>query len=143
MRLWSLHPKYLDTKGLVALWREALLAQKVLAGKTKGYRNHPQLDRFKKHKNPPAMIGSYLEGVLEEAQRRGYSFDPSKIENRLKRKTQFFVNSKQRDFELLHLKTKLKIRSPDDFVELKKVKRTQLHPLFKAKPGPIEDWEIQ
>ena len=48
MRLWSVHPKYLDSKGLVALWREALLAKQVLEGGTKGYRNHPQLDRFKK-----------------------------------------------------------------------------------------------
>lgn len=47
MRIWSLHPKYLDTKGLVALWRETLLAQHVLSGKTKRYKNHPQLARFK------------------------------------------------------------------------------------------------
>ncbi|HKX52383.1 MAG TPA: pyrimidine dimer DNA glycosylase/endonuclease V [Nitrosospira sp.] len=37
MRLWTLHPRYLDTKGLVAAWREALLAQKVLSGLTSGY----------------------------------------------------------------------------------------------------------
>jgi hypothetical protein len=36
MRLWTLHPKYLDARGLVALWREALLAQKVLRGATRG-----------------------------------------------------------------------------------------------------------
>jgi hypothetical protein len=29
-RIWSLHPKYLDARGLVALWREGLLAQAVL-----------------------------------------------------------------------------------------------------------------
>ena len=46
MRLWSLHPKYLDARGLVALWREALLAQAVLRGETRGYRHHPQLARF-------------------------------------------------------------------------------------------------
>jgi hypothetical protein len=33
MRLWSLHPEYLDANGLVALWREALLAQAFLQGK--------------------------------------------------------------------------------------------------------------
>lgn len=32
MRLWSLHPSYLDAVGLVALWREGLLARKVLQG---------------------------------------------------------------------------------------------------------------
>ena len=37
MRLWSLHPRCLDAKGLVALWREGLLAQEVLRGKTRDY----------------------------------------------------------------------------------------------------------
>lgn len=52
MRIWSVHPSLLDAKGLVACWRETLLAQKVLQGLTKGYKNHPQLDRFS---NPPAQ----------------------------------------------------------------------------------------
>ena len=67
MRLWSLHPGYLDSQGLVALWREALLAQKVLAGKTRGYKNHPQLERFKAHPHPPQAIAAYLVSVWEEA----------------------------------------------------------------------------
>ena len=69
MRLWSLHPRYLDAKGLVALWREALLAQKVLHGNTKGYRNHPQLTRFKQQQNPLAAIAAYLREVQREAPR--------------------------------------------------------------------------
>src|SRR5581483_1871331 len=79
MRLWTLHPKYLDAKGLVALWREALLAQKVLRGKTKGYRHHPQLIRFQEHANPVAALAAFLKAVHEEATRRGYEFDGSKI----------------------------------------------------------------
>src|SRR5579862_5032823 len=79
MRLWTLHPKYLDAKGLVALWREALLAQKVLRGKTKGYRHHPQLARFKAHENPVVALAAYLREVHKEAKRRGYAFDGSKI----------------------------------------------------------------
>src|SRR5690349_19296337 len=79
MRLWTLHPKYLDTKGLVALWREALLAQKVLRGKTKGYRHHPQLIRFKAHQKPATALAAYLREVHREARRRGYAFDSSKI----------------------------------------------------------------
>ena len=47
MRLWSLDPAHLDRQGLVACWREALLAQAVLAGRTRGYRHHPQLERFR------------------------------------------------------------------------------------------------
>jgi hypothetical protein len=34
---------------LVAVWREGLLAQAVLQGKTNGYKNHPQLDFEVKH----------------------------------------------------------------------------------------------
>ncbi|MFP3165813.1 MAG: pyrimidine dimer DNA glycosylase/endonuclease V, partial [Nitrososphaeria archaeon] len=34
MRLWSLHPSFLDKQGILGVWREGLLAQKVLIGKT-------------------------------------------------------------------------------------------------------------
>ena len=79
MRLWSLHPKYLDPQGLVALWREALLAQAVLRGKTKGYRHHPQLERFTSHRSPRLAINAYLGSIYEEAASRGYAFDRRKI----------------------------------------------------------------
>jgi len=72
MRLWSLHPRYLDTQGLVALWREALLARAVLRGETKGYRNHPQLDRFRSHAASVSAINTYLARVYDEAVARGY-----------------------------------------------------------------------
>src|SRR6187549_2912202 len=79
MRIWSLHPKYLDTKGLVALWRETLLAKHVLEGKTKGYKNHPQLNRFKTTKAPLDSINQYLSEVYTEASRREFNFDKNKI----------------------------------------------------------------
>jgi len=79
MRLWSLHPRCLDTKGLLAAWREALLAQKVLDGRTSGYRNHPQLDRFRACPDPLLMIGLFLSEIADEASRRQYSFDRTKI----------------------------------------------------------------
>src|SRR6185369_2619211 len=79
MRLWSLHPKYLDAQGLVALWRETLLAKAVLQGKTKGYRHHPQLERFKAHDSPRFAINAYLHAIHAEATSRGYTFDAGKI----------------------------------------------------------------
>jgi len=79
MRLWSLHESLLDSKGLVALWREGLLAQKVLLGLTTGYRFHPQLERFRATRNPVATISAYLWAVVDEARARGYNFDASKI----------------------------------------------------------------
>lgn len=79
MRLWSLHPSYLDAKGLVAAWREALLAQKVLAGATHGYRQHPQLVRFRDTDEPRAAMSAFLRGIHREATARGYTFDVEKI----------------------------------------------------------------
>ena len=78
MRLWTLHPKYLDRAGLVALWREALLAQAVLRGATRGYRRHPQLIRFQNHEEPQAAIAAYLTEIFHEASRRGYRFNSAK-----------------------------------------------------------------
>src|SRR3982750_3187862 len=82
MRLWTLHPRYLDSKGLVALWREALLAQAVLNGRTRGYTQHPQLLRFRAAGNPKQAIADYLQVVHDEATRRGFQFDRRKIGRR-------------------------------------------------------------
>lgn len=69
VRIWSLHPKYLDRQGLTACWRETLLAQAVLAGRTRGYRSHPQLERFREHPDPISAVGWYLHGIADEAMR--------------------------------------------------------------------------
>ena len=63
MRIWSVHPRYLDRQGLLACWRESLLAQAVLADATKGYQHHPQLERFREQPDPLVAIGAYLAGL--------------------------------------------------------------------------------
>lgn len=145
MRLWSLHPKLLDAKGLVALWRESLLAQAVLAGKTKGYKNHPQLERFKATKNPLATIGFYLLQIHNEAESRGYNFNTNKIlinntTNKKLTKT-ISVTSGQVKYEWQHLMQKLQTRTPEIYNELKTRKIIPIHPLFRKIPGKIEKWE--
>jgi hypothetical protein len=140
MRLWTLHPKYLDARGLVALWREALLAQKVLRGTTRGYRHHPQLRRFSGRANPPAALASYLAAVHEEAVRRGYKFDASKIGPRRFREKMTQTRG-QLLYEWLHLKRKLKKRDVKKYRELLLVKIPAPHPLFKIVPGQVRDWE--
>lgn len=140
MRIWSLHPQYLDSKGLVALWRETLLAKKVLEGKTKGYKNHPQLIRFKKLKNPLDAISEYLEGIVDEADKRGYVFNRSKI-NSFKSASKISVTTGQISYELKHLLSKLKLRDPKLFKKIKSVKKIKLHPLFLRKKGKVEKWE--
>ncbi len=141
MRIWSLHPKYLDAKGLVALWRESLLAKHVLEGRTKGYKSHPQLNRFKKCKNPVNAINQYLDAVYQEALARGYSFDKKKIKYGF-RKIKMTVHSGQLEYETTHLLRKLKKRDPGKYKTFKNKERFDLHPIFRKIKGPVEDWEI-
>ena len=140
MRLWSLHPKYLDPQGLVALWRETLLAQAVLRGETRGYRNHPQLERFKHHPAPLAAISLYLKAVHAEAQARGYSFDKSKIRPARKPAT-LAVTSGQMAYEWAHLMAKLKVRSPTLHLLRQAIEVPEAHPLFNVRAGEVESWE--
>ena len=79
MRLWTLHPRHLDAKGLVALWREGLLARAVLCGHTKGYTWQMQLERFRACAAPVAAVDAYLAVVCDEADARGYRFDRGKL----------------------------------------------------------------
>ena len=142
MRIWSLHPKYLDTKGLVALWREALLAKNVLEGKTKGYKFHPQLNRFRQAKYPVDMINEYLSEVYLEAVKRNFHFDKQKINWRF-RKSQLLVTTGQIHFEAAHLLIKLEKRDYNKFTELKTRSTFDSHPIFKLVDGEIEAWEIR
>lgn len=140
MRLWSLHPKYLDPQGLVALWREALLAQAVLRGETRGYKNHPQLDRFSDLADPASMISAYLAAVFDEASARGYSFNETKIGPR-NTTGQIVVTSGQIAFEWRHLLRKLKDRSPAIYDRWCSLGPPESHPLFLVTPGEIQPWE--
>ena len=142
MRLWSLHPKYLDAKGLTALWREALLAQNVLLGRTKGYKNHPQLIRFKESADPAAAVASYLRFVADEAERRGYKFNKEKISAQGKCDS-LPVTTGQLAYELNHLLHKLKIRDPGRYNALSSLDKLQTHPLFTEIDGEIEAWEVR
>jgi hypothetical protein len=141
MRLWSLHPKYLDAPGIVALWREGLLAQAVLRGQTKGYTRHPQLDRFRASGTPVANVASYLFVVFEEATWRGYHFDGSKVAHK-RRHAAIPVTTGQLDYEWQHLVAKLKVRDPEWLAALPAAKRPEAHPLFRVVPGSVEGWEI-
>jgi hypothetical protein len=141
MRLWTLHPKYLDPRGLVALWREALLAQAVLIGQTRGYINHPQLIRFRNTPSPLKSIASYLRGVFIEATRRGYCFDATKIASSGNAKP-IVATRGQLNFEWAHLKKKLLARAPSWLDRIQSISRPVPHPIFRIVPGPVADWEV-
>ncbi len=140
MRLWTLHPKYLDSRGLVALWREALLAQAVLRGRTAGYRHHPQLDRFRSHHAPRSAINAYLAPVHAESLRRGYSFDARKL-GPVRSRSPIAVAAGQLDHEWQHLLAKLRARSPQDYRRWRRLAEPDAHPLFRIVAGPIEPWD--
>jgi Pyrimidine dimer DNA glycosylase len=140
MRLWTIHPKYLDAQGLVALWREALLARAVLRGRTRGYRNHPQLDRFRRHPAPRSAINAYLGAIHSEATARGYAFDKKKI-GPLRSVPAIPTTTGQVSYEWQHLLKKLSVRNRGLHRRWRALGKPLSHPLFTATPGSIESWE--
>jgi hypothetical protein len=140
MRLWSLHPKYLDRRGLVALWREGLLAQAVLRGRTRGYTRHPQLARFRETGAPVAALASYLRAVHDEAVRRGYAFDLRKLARSSAVVRPLTVTRGQLAFEWEHLRAKVARRDPE-WLRALPATAPQAHPLFRIVAGGVEAWE--
>jgi hypothetical protein len=140
MRLWTIHPQYLDAQGLVALWREALLARAVLREQTRGYRHHPQLERFKAHASPRCAISAYLAAIHSEATARGYHFDKRKI-GPLRSVDSISATTGQISFEWRHLMAKLAVRNRVLRLQWRTVRVPLCHPLFKPVPGLIAEWE--
>jgi hypothetical protein len=140
MRIWTLHPQYLDPQGLVALWRECLLARAVLRGETKGYKHHPQLHRFLKQAAPRSAINRFLAAILSEAKLRQYSFDATKV-GPIRSSVRISATRGQLDYEWQHLLEKLRVRSPARYERLRTLTAPQPHPLFRIVAGPVESWE--
>lgn len=145
MRLWSVHPQYLDLKGLSGVWREALLARAVLEGKTKGYLHHPQLERFKAYSNPLTAINAYLYYVWLESNRRGYRFDAAKLDSNADTLSEKIlpVTRGQVQYEWQHLLRKVQMRDTDWYSRIQPVSSGEvlLHPVFYLIEGNIEGWE--
>ena len=140
MRLWVLHPRHLDARGLVALWREALLAQAVLRGETRGYRHHPQLLRFREQHSPDAFIAEYLRAVHAESMDRKYRFDAARIAPE-STSGRIAVPQGQIDFEWRRLMQKLEARSPQWHARQMATRNPGIHPLFRVEPGGVASWE--
>ena len=136
MRLWSIHPEFLDVKGLSALWREALLAQAVLLKRTKGWRNHS---------DPISAISYYLLVIHKESEKRNFNFQKSKINMPVESVEKIDLTYGKLSYEAEILLERLKSRSPDSYVKLLKLgqyKRfPEPHPIFKIIEGEVERWE--
>lgn len=140
MRIWTIHPRYLDRQGLLALWREGLLAQAVLLGRTRGYVHHPQLNRFRNLPSPVAGIATYLEAVYNESVIRGYHFDKTLLQP-WRAKKRIPETQGQLLYEWAHLRSKLQRRSPEHFFNIRYIGSPEPHPLFEIIPGEVRDWE--
>ena len=140
MRLWSLHPRYLDRQGLTACWREGLLAQAVIDRAAGAYSRHPQLQRFRGCSDPLAALGEYLRGVVDEADARGYRFDRDKI-RRSGPVSAIPVTDGQVAHEWRRLSAKLQARSPQWYERFADVTVAEVHPIFTVVPGAVESWE--
>ena len=142
MRLWTIHPKHLDARGLTALWREGLLARHVLRGTTKGYRHHPQLERFKASGNAVRCVDRYLYAVYQESKRRGYHFDRAKIGDR-RNCGKIPATKGQLLFEWDHFRRKVKIRNAFHFKAIEAILMPEANPVFDIVDGQKEPWEKQ
>jgi len=140
MRIWTLHPKYLDPQGLVALWREALLARAVLRGETRGYRHHPQLFRFQAHAAPVSAINAYLGFVFEESESRGYAFNRRKV-GPVRAIDAIDSTAGQIRYEWQHLLKKLRARNPSVYRKWRTLASPEPHPSFSIRRGSVEPWE--
>lgn len=152
MRIWSISPSLLDSKRLNAQWREALLCRKVLEGNTKGYKNHPQFLRVKKHPQPFYFINMFLYYVWEEGNSRGYKYDREKLIEGLgsvygEPLKPMEVTEEQLEYEFHH--NQLKMDSQCDRYKANELllKESNVIPvnnfLFKVTEGKIEDFEKQ
>lgn len=141
VRLWSIHPRYLDRYGLLGVWREGLLAQSVLLGRTRGYVNHPQLIRFRRTRDPVLYIGTYLYYIYLEGRSRGYGFSLNRIVRYDEGVERIPVNSGQLKYEFSLLLGKVKVRDPGWYMRIRGIVDVEPHPLFYVKEGPVEEWE--
>ncbi len=130
---------YLDVKGFTGLWREALLAQRVLRGETWAYQHHPQLIRFRNQPDPQAAISASLEALYQESLRRNYHFAHWRIRPG-GLAVPMPVTRGQLEYELVHLKHKLSVRDPE-LLDRLPASDPEPHPLFYIIEGPVESWE--
>ena len=131
MSLCTIHPKYLDKQGLISLWREGLLAQKVLNGEVNIQLNSPLWEKLKKSQNPLRAIGAYLSFVAAEGARRGYKFSHEKILYPNFESYEIKVKPQDLIFEMTHLRNKLKMRDQHKWDEISKVSEVSPHPFIR------------
>ena len=114
----------------------------MLAGLTKGYKNHPQLDRFYAHENALEAVNAYLAEVYAEGRARGYKFDAAKVGEFDERNlAKIAVSRGQIEYEFAFLQKKLKSRDVKAYERNLSVKNIEIAGVFEEVAGGIEPWE--
>src|SRR5215831_17922094 len=101
---------------------------------------HPQLERFRLCESPVDAISTYLWAVVDEAEARGYRFDPSKIVGP-RTPISVCVTRGQMEFERAHLRRKLRVRDRRSLRRLT-ASSVKAHPMLRIVRGDVECWEI-
>jgi hypothetical protein len=129
--------------GLGAQWREGLLAQSVLAGETRGWKKHPQLNRFKEQSDPGAAVGFYLLKIWEEASSRGYRYNLLKIRRCPVSVKTIPITKGQLAYEFRLLLDRTRLRTPKWYDHIRILKGDPLpHPIFHVVEGDVGNWEV-
>lgn len=150
MRLWSLHPSYLDKQALQVCWADALQAleyYKQERAYMKGITNdlspyfYPCLDRFRMTGSPIAHITNYLHGLCDESERRNTPFGRAKLPEftpGLRLKVTDGQIAREEKLLLLQLNRR---KQTQLWMDLFVAEYVQPHPLFEIVSGPVEPWE--
>ena len=139
MRLWSLHPRYLDPQG----WSrcgETLLARKVLRGETRGYRHHPQLQRFREARDPQSAIDAYLPRSTPRRRRAATRSTRTSSMPTRARKDPGRARATRRA-RMGHLIAQARVAQPGAHVRWRELQRPRTHPSFRVVAGGVADWE--
>lgn len=133
MSLWSVHPRYLDNKGLISAWNRGLQLQKQLSTEPARNTGNSQLIMFSRQEKPLHAIGSYLSFIASEGCRRGYKFTHEKILYPNFDEELLPIDSEQLRSENQMLQNRLKTRDKNRYQQLSSQSWPETHPLFNRK----------
>jgi len=151
MRLWSFHPKYLDDQTLYLTWKKGMIAVRALTGNLAGYErtyaNHGQLVRFRQQPDPVQAISDYMHALVDEAQRRGYTY-PRYFKRKALPKspngTRMTVTAGQMECEVWRYANDILGRRRgmiQHYVRFFGIPEPDPHPIFTLVRGPVAEWE--
>lgn len=153
MRLWTIHPKYLDGKRLTSQWKEGIqmmhiwkeIGENPEPAKRLGYVSHPQVRRLSNLLVADSglislLLHQHLTAVHEESVQRSYSFNKKLIDDLApdcKNAPKVYVTMGQVAYEFALMATKNNEWSQKVAIDPYML----CNPIFQVVSGSIESWE--